>query len=437
MLRRDYPILLLFIRLYHFFEWPLLMLMLAYAYHLKDPYLLVFRQWATPVLLLLCIFLIVQYGRKRRGMARAVAILLLTATSLLTLQGEFLFRYYKRQVLNDVSPEIQRIGQSFVIGYRDFSELKRLASQGLIGGVFVTRANAAHKSAEALRAEIAELQVLRAVANLPPLVVTADQEGGIVSRLSPPLSFQPSLGDIVSQSNKHAERLQQAETLGRMQGAEMASIGVTVNLSPVVDLKTGQARDLINLHTQIDKRAISADPKLTAEMASAYARGMESQGVRATLKHFPGLGRIREDTHHFAARLDTPVKELEETDWKPFREAAKVGSSLIMLGHVALSELDDEYPVSFSRTVIQKVLRGGWEFQGLLITDDLAMRASYQHGLCNVAVKAINAGVDYLLVSYDTEQLYEMLYCAKQAYEKGLLDTEMLKESIARRERSL
>ena len=142
--------------------------------------------------------------------------------------------------------------------------------------------------------------------------------------------------------------------------------------------------------------------------------GLEASGVGATVKHFPGMGRVQADTHHFRASLDTPLPELEASDWIPFREMLTRSNAVLMVGHVAVTAIDSKRPASHAKGVIDGLIRKKWGFQGLIVTDDLVMGAIYQHGVCTAVVEALNAGVDLLLVAYDGMQYYRMFDCALQ-----------------------
>jgi len=161
-------------------------------------------------------------------------------------------------------------------------------------------------------------------------------------------------------------------------------------------------------------------------------RGLEESGVGATLKHFPGIGRVRTDTHHFSASLDTPVKELEATDWLPFREVLSHSRSALMVGHVTLTAVDPDRAASHSKRVVEGIIRDKWRYQGVVMTDDLVMGAIYQHDVCQAVVEAINAGVDLLLVAYDGAQFYRIFACALDGSRQGKLDMAMLRASEAR-----
>ena len=151
--------------------------------------------------------------------------------------------------------------------------------------------------------------------------------------------------------------------------------------------------------------------------------------MRATLKHFPGLGRVTADTHFFSAALASSEHELEESDWIPFREGLRATQSLLMVGHATLSAVDAKRPASRSAKVIGGIVRERWGHQGVLVTDDLTMGAVVRQGLCSAGVDAINAGIDLLLVSYDAEQYYEIFYCLRQARARGTLNARLLGES--------
>ena len=114
-----------------------------------------------------------------------------------------------------------------------------------------------------------------------------------------------------------------AEQFGQRHGRELAALGITLNFAPVVDLLRTQSRNRFDFNSLISRRAISGDPSVTADVALAYVHGLEESGVEATVKHFPGLGRVRDDTHHFRANLDTPLTELETSDWVPFQKTSR------------------------------------------------------------------------------------------------------------------
>ena len=413
--------------------WLALVTLWFWAWHLKDPHLLFMRAWELPLLLAALAASSATAWRFARGALRPVALGLACTGLLTTVCNEAASRQHHAEVLAMSGPTAQTLGAHFIVGYDDANNLRELARKGLIGGIFVTGRNVRGRTADQLRDEIRGLQALRRDAGLPPLVVATDQEGGGVSRLSPLVQRQPALSTLLDADVPDGQLSERARAYGAQQGRALAALGVTLNFSPVVDLRPGRAPGRWDFHTRIEDRAISSDPAVTTQVALAYAQGLESAGVRGTLKHFPGLAGVTADTHHFAAELRTPVARLAAQDWKPFQEVSKQSDAAIMLGHVILAELDARYPVSFSRRIVQQLIRGEWGYQGLLVTDDLTMGAAYNRGLCEATVRAIDAGVDLLLIAFDHDKYFDAMHCAHQAAGSGALDLKMLERRNAQR----
>ncbi|MBR1178383.1 glycoside hydrolase family 3 protein [Bradyrhizobium sp. KB893862 SZCCT0404] len=403
----------------------------------NDPYLVPLRGGGNIALVVasLLIVIVLLWRGRWRSLAGKLLVMLWCLPPLLMSAAHLKFELRKRDVLAASAAEARQLGPHFMVGYSSFAEVARLAEQGLIGGVYVTRHNVRGRTIEALRAEIAALQDKRRAAGLLPLVVAADQEGGIVGHLAPPLTKVPALATLTGLAPD--EQQARAEEFGRIHGRELAGLGVNLNLAPVLDLKPPRRRNRLDFHTLISQRAIATDPVVVSTIASAYVRGLEETGVGATLKHFPGIGRVRTDTHHFSASLNTPVKELETTDWLPFREVLSHSRSALMVGHVTLTAVDPDRAASHSKQVVQGIIRDKWGYQGMVMTDDLVMGAIYQNDVCKAVVEAINAGVDLLLVAYDGAQFYRVFACALEGSRQGRLDAAMLHASTARLERGL
>jgi beta-N-acetylhexosaminidase len=401
----------------------------------NDPYLLPLRGAGNIVLVVasIAIVILLVRGGRWRSMAGKCLVLLWCLPPLLMSAAHLSFELRKHDVLAAGAAEARRLGPHFMVGYSDFSEVARLAEQGLIGGVYVTRHNISGRTPDEMRAEIAALQDKRRAAGLPPLLVAADQEGGIVGHLAPPLTKLPALATLAGLAPDDQQA--RAEEFGRIHGRELAGLGVNLNLAPVLDLKPPVRRNRLDFNTLIGQRAIATDPVVVSTIASAYVRGLEASGVAATLKHFPGIGRVRTDTHHFSASLDTPVRELEATDWLPFRTVLSQSHSALMVGHVTLTAVDPDRAASHSKRVVEGIIRDKWGYQGVVMTDDLVMGAIYQHDVCKAVVEAINAGVDLLLVAYDGAQFYRIFQCALEGSRRGRLDAAMLGASEARLER--
>jgi beta-N-acetylhexosaminidase len=406
------------------------------AVNKNDPYLVWLRGAGNTAIVVACLLAMAWLIRRGvwsdGGWPGRLMLLLCVLPPLSMLGAETSFEMRKWRVLNTEDARAKLLGRHFVVGYSSFDEVARLADKGLISGIYITKHNVRGTggSADALRAEIAALQQRRRAAGLSPLTVAADQEGGIVSHLAPPLTALPALSTLSGLPSEVQAR--KAEEFGRTHGRELVALGVTQNFAPVLDLRPEPRRNPFDFHTLTGQRAIASDPAVVSEIARGYVRGLEASGVTATVKHFPGLGRLRTDTHHFEASLDTPIEVLEASDWRPFKEVLAGSNAQLMIGHVNLTAIDPDRPASHSKRVVDGLIRKRWNYQGVIITDDLVMGAIYSHDVCTAVVEALNAGVDSLLVAYDGAQFYRVFACAADAAAAGQLDFAALHASEAR-----
>lgn len=389
--------------------WGAVAAFLSLAWHLKHPLMHWLRPWETPILLITGMTGGAAGFAGRGGAGRRLLGASLLAMAACVIYREIEFAALRAEVLA-AGPQARAVGAHFIVGFRDFAEVEPLAERGLIGGLYLTRRNLRGTTPAAVATAIGRLQARRRELGLPPLIVAADQEGGEVSHLSPWLTPMPSLASLVDAgpANQLTDR---ARAYGRAQGAELAALGVNLNFGPVVDLRppTTFAGDRL---TRITQRAIAADPAIVTTVAQGYAAGLADAGVGATYKHFPGLGRVRADTHFTRASLPFSPDQLA-ADWQPFRGAGD--QAAIMVGHVVLPAVDSERAASHSRAVLRGVLRQQWGYRGLIVTDDLNMGAVYGLGIGRIAGEALAAGADLILVSYDPDQYFRALSGASAA----------------------
>ncbi len=391
---------------------------------------------AVPCVVLALELWVLRGWRTQPRLARAlsgVTATLALAALLITASYEAHFRWVRHDVLRADPAQLARFGRHILVGYRDMAEITALVERGAVAGIFLSPRNLRGRSQAEIRAEIDALQEIRRRKNLPPLLVAADQEGGLVSRLSPPLRRMPPLSEVIAGAADAEARRIAVRQYATAKAADLAQLGVNVNFAPVVDMN----HKLINpddRHTRIHQRAISTDPAVITEVAETYCATLQANGVRCTLKHFPGLGRVFEDTHKDSADLTADTSELAASDWVPFRRLMKAGEPFVMLGHVRLTALDPRRPVSFSRPVVDGLLRSKWGYPGVLITDDFSMGAVQRaHGGIGAAgIDALNAGVDLILISYDCDQFYFVMRALLQAEPEGRIAKDVLARSAAR-----
>jgi len=414
----------------HLLAGSALLALLVEAWHLKHPLMYWLRPLETLILLLAGLAagaLASGQGKRLRRFYLGVAIVI----SGLTLGRESEFRNQRDAVLA-ADQAMQQLGEHFIVGFTDFASVRPLAAKGMIGGIYLTRRNLRGKTFAQVAGEIRALQAVRRRAGLPPLIVAADQEGGPVSHLSPLLERLPPLASLTGTASGD-ELARQARNYGERQGSGLAALGVTLNFGPVVDLHPPHGDAPGDRLTCVSSRAIASDPEVVTEVARNYIAGLATADVGATLKHFPGLGRVIGDTHLIPAILNSSATE-QARERRPFHALSSQTNAAMMLSHVVMPEIDARHAASHSAAVVGDLLRGSWGYQGILITDDLNMGAVYGLGIGRVASEALAAGVDLLLVSYDPEQYFRAMHGAAVALRKGQIDEQKLMDSRRRLE---
>ena len=337
------------------------------------------------------------------------------------------------EILASDAVRLARIGRHIIVGYHDFSAIKTLVEKQAITGIFITDHNVRGRSVADIKAGIDQLQAIRASQDLPPLIIAADQEGGQVSRLSPPLKRQTSLARILLKLDSDEARRKAVEEYAEIQAQELKRIGVTLNFGPVVDLNL-VLENRRDGETHLRLRAIASDPYLVAKVAGWYCDTLAKSGLMCTLKHFPGLGRVARDTHVATGEISASEGLLELNDWVPFRRIMHKPNVATMLGHVRVGAIDKSTPASYSKQVIADLIRSRWDYTGLLVTDDFSMGAvtNSADGIGGAAIKSLNAGADFVLVSFSERHYDTMLSALLEADADGTLDPSALAETITR-----
>ena len=191
----------------------------------------------------------------------------------------------RAEILASDPARLERLGRRLMVGFESFSEVKTLVEKRAVAGIFITDQIVRGRKADDIAKDIRGLQDIRKSQNLPRLLVAADQEGGYVSRLSPPLKRQPSLGQLISPLKTDADREKAVRAYADEQAHELERIGITMNFGPVVDLRLGgPGRD--DGETRLYWRAMSSDPFLVAKVAGWYCDALTKFNIICTLKHF-------------------------------------------------------------------------------------------------------------------------------------------------------
>jgi len=268
------------------------------------------------------------------------------------------------------------------------------------------------------------LQAAAAEAGQYPLLIAADQEGGQLIALGEDTTQFP--GNMALGATRDSGL---ARRVGRAIGLEMAALGVNVNYAPDCDVNTNPDNPNVGI------RSFGDDPDLVATMGGAMIEGLQSAGVAATAKHFPGNGDSGIDPHYGVPVLAHDLERLEAVEFQPFREAVEAGVRLMMTAHVGLPALTGraDLPATLSGKVMKDHLRDRLGFQGLLITDALDMEAITQGaGQIVDVIAALRAGVDLLLLTGDVE-VQERIYAGlRLAFARGLVRDQDLAASARR-----
>jgi beta-N-acetylhexosaminidase len=315
------------------------------------------------------------------------------------------------------APVEKRAAAVLVVGIPGVTTAQEPLGQSLVdmgvGGLFLSEPNV--ESAEQVTALVSGL---RARAGRP-LLMSTDEESGRVAVTREIVGAGPSPRRLARQRTPEQVREFATEI-----GTRLKEVGVDLDLAPLLDLDDGPSGGIVG------DRSFSADPQKAAEYGIAFSQGLTDAGVTPTVKHFPGQGRSRTDTHAEGAVVDATVEELRTTDLLPFQKAIDAGIPVVMLNHLGYSALDADLPASLSPKAYALLREMG--FEGVAMTDSLGMGAvNLRWDFPEAAVRAIEAGADVALAT-DGNQAQRMRDALVEAVKTGRLPEERLSEAAAR-----
>ncbi len=255
-----------------------------------------------------------------------------------------------------------------------------------------------------------------------PIFVGLDQEGGLVQRLRSGFTRVPPMRAIGSLKSEEI-----AFEVGALLGAELRAVGVDINYAPILDVDTSPDNPIIG------NRSFSNDPELVGQLGVALGRGIESAGVASCGKHFPGHGDTAQDSHKELPRLPHTMERLEEIELVPFKAWTRAKLASIMTAHVIFEPLDPVYPATMSRHVLHGILREKLGYEGLIVTDDIEMKATADHfGYEKAAIMGVNAGVDNFLCCHTAEVAHLVIDTIAAAVTSGDVAQERLDDANRR-----
>jgi beta-N-acetylhexosaminidase len=251
-----------------------------------------------------------------------------------------------------------------------------------------------------------------------PLLISIDQEGGVVQRLKVGVPPVPSAASVGARADASYAR-----QVARDNGRTLRDLGLTMVFAPVADVDPDGS-------SVIGSRAYSHDVDVAAEMVAASVKGYVDAGIVPVVKHFPGLGTVSGDSHRMLPVQRKSVDELMATDLVPFAAAIEAGAPAVMVGHVEVRALERRMPASLSTTVIGDLLRDRLGFDGVVITDSQGMGPIHaRFGPAEGAIRSLLAGNDLVLNSPRPEKARRAVL---DAVESGRLPAERLAEAAAR-----
>lgn len=277
-------------------------------------------------------------------------------------------------------------GQRLMLGFDGTqfnSDLAYIIGTLKAGGIILFSRNVDHPGQ--VKTLCRDCQAYARQCGLPPLIISVDQEGGTVARLKD--------GFTRFKGNPHIHTVEEARHFAGTAAKELKAVGINMNLAPVLDIvPSGMA-------SVMKDRAFKGDEKTVSKLGLEVIQTLQSQGIMAVAKHFPGIGRTVLDSHFHLPTLDLPLDILEQSDLIPFADAIGAEVSGVLLSHIFYSRLDTDWQASLSPVIADDLLRGKLGYNGIVITDDLDMKA-IGHDMETCIRQILKSRIDMALICH-------------------------------------
>jgi beta-N-acetylhexosaminidase len=321
----------------------------------------------------------------------------------------------------------RHVGQLAIVGFDGHAlsaDVKALAREFDLGGVIFFARNVEGPE------QVAELsRESQALASEMPLWVSVDQEGGRVARLKRPFTEWPPMITL-GRAGAGAEQL--ARRFAAALAAELHAVGISLDYTPVLDVLTNPNNPVIG------DRALSERAEDVARIGAVIIRTLQDAGIAACGKHFPGHGDTSTDSHHELPLLEHPPDRLEAIELVPFKAAIEAGVASIMTAHILIPSIDEELPGTLSPAIVDGLLKKKLGYGGLVVSDDLDMKAiSGRYGHSEATVRAIAAGCDVVLMcAPKPEEQMAALEAIIYAVEDGRIPPTRIEDALKRQRRA-
>jgi beta-N-acetylhexosaminidase len=303
-------------------------------------------------------------------------------------------------------------------GTRLEDELKYLIREYHPCGIVLFRRNI--EGHEQIKDLVAGAQAMALEELHRPLLVAIDQEGGPVQRLDPHFNKLPS-AQFLAQQGPDA-----IIEWARISAMDLQEIGIQINFAPVLDIIPGGDNHFM------DTRSLGSTPEKVSELGQIWIETLQANGISATAKHFPGLGRAELDPHHFAPVINRDNEEEFRTHLIPFEFAVKAGVHCMMTSHAVYPAMDPDWPATLSRTINYTWLRRRLGFKRILFSDDLDMAAiSKKYSPTEIVDKGLSCGTDFFLLCQKSENIEKFSHALAEI-SNGSSVQQIHRESVER-----
>lgn len=328
----------------------------------------------------------------------------------------------------------EKVGQMLMPDFRNWkgqnvtamnAEIAQLVKDYHLGGVILFRENTV--TAEQTTKLVSAYQE---ASEKYGLLVSIDQEGGIVTRLQMGTDFPGNMALGATRSEEVAKKV------GAAIGKELNALGINMNFGPALDVNNNPDNPVIGV------RSFGEDPELVGKLGNAYITGLHESGTAATAKHFPGHGDTAVDSHVGLPEVAHDIERLKKVELYPFQQAMNAGIDAVITAHVTFPKIDDTkviskkdgtevaLPATLSQKVLTGLMREQMGFKGVIVTDAMNMAAIVDHfGTVEAAIKSVKAGTDIVLMPVGLEAVANGLY---DAVNKGEISTTRIEQSVER-----
>ena len=336
-------------------------------------------------------------------------------------RGNTIVYIMRRMSIRDIRRHAGQVALAGFAGHSLPADLHALAKEFDLGGIILFARNV--ESPE----QVAEIsREARSLAGELPLWVSVDQEGGRVARFRSGFTIWPAM-QTLGRSGDDAL----AARFARALAAELRAVGVSLDFTPVLDILTNPANPAIG------DRALAATPEDVARLGAIIIETLQSEGIAACGKHFPGHGDTSTDSHHELPLIEHPPDRLDAVEFVPFKKAIAVGVAGIMTAHILVPAIDEERPGTLSPAIVTGLLKQKLGFEGMVFTDDIGMKAiSARYSTAEATVRALAAGCDAVLMCGDSQApQFEALEAVIHAVEDGTIPLTRIEDALARHRR--